>query len=153
MTKHQPLSFTPEQASRLSGVSPDRQRNWRKLGILSATGPGWTRYDLEGVCGLFLLNAFTSMGIDASRAKPAVQRLAPVLAADLEARMAGGEFGTTSGPRAAIVWANGDVGTYPTVQHGFDQSVESQTAGPTTVFDMPSLATPLMVKIRDLIAA
>jgi hypothetical protein len=146
------LTFTPEQASQLTGVSPDRQRNWRKDGFIpSRAGKGWTRYSIEDLCRLFLLNACVSTNIGLSRAKLGVDHLVPLLAEKVSLGLLGkhAEAGKVEG--TVVFWGTvtGPIGLYRGLQHAFsEETADLQASGAPTIIDLQSLGTAFAIKVR-----
>lgn len=59
-----PPNFTPGEAARLTGVSTDLQRDWRRRGLLAPKAlAGHSRFEFDGLCRMLALKAFSDAGV------------------------------------------------------------------------------------------
>jgi DNA-binding transcriptional MerR regulator len=64
------MQFTPAEAARLTGVSPDLQRDWRRRKILPARPTeGHSRYGFSDLCRMVALKAFSDAGVGLKQGK------------------------------------------------------------------------------------
>jgi hypothetical protein len=140
-------TFTAGEAEKLTGVSTAVQRDWRRHGHIPKESEGWTNYDLLGLSRLLLLNLFSRYSTPAKSVE-AVNYVAPAVAAHVK-RIIAGEDRQAGRARTAIIWATGEICTYPTPQDGFDAGTEQQQAGPCVVVDAETIGTLFGIKVRD----
>ena len=62
-------TFTAGEAEKITGLSPDTQRDWRRRGFLDAPEKGWSRYELRDLAELLVMSALQERGIGPSISK------------------------------------------------------------------------------------
>ena len=69
-THHIIREFTPKEASVISGVSPNLQRDWRRRGLLpEKRQEGWASFSLTDVIQLTVMKAFSDSSISVQSAR------------------------------------------------------------------------------------
>lgn len=140
------IALSPAEAAVVTGVMPATQRDWRRHGLLSASSEGWTRFDAEGLAQLSLLKILAAKGRMKEGAE-AARALAAPLGRYFQANADGEPAPCPSD--VAVIWADGSVGAYATIQGAFDVATDEQQSGPMTVLALQALAVPLWIKLRD----
>lgn len=159
--------FAPRDAARITGVSEDLQRDWRRHGYLPRA-EGRARFDLMGLAGMHFMQGMAERGIGPKL----THKIAPSVAlriahhaalwrncwtGDVDA-IAGDCWGETAArlnpfvPSCGassryLVWAaNGRAGFLGSVDAFFDRSLsdDPKVAGPVIVLDLEAAATRLL---------
>jgi hypothetical protein len=70
MTRYTLTLFTPGETAKITGVSPDLQRDWRRRGYLPVTDYGHNRFGLHGLAHMLFLKSMADRGIGPQHSQP-----------------------------------------------------------------------------------
>lgn len=75
-------TFTASEAAEITGVSVEKQRDWRRRRLITKLEDDWSRLTVEQLCGLMMMDDLSNQGVPLRDARSFVNMYAEIVATD-----------------------------------------------------------------------